>query len=174
MNATGCARSIALDVARVAQVDAALQPLEARRLAAGVERDDFAVEQRRPVQRRAAASPSARTIAGNCDVLSLPSRDQRRTSAADVRGTLAELARARGGSLTRPGCVRGATEPRVRAAISTSARMPSYFGSKTRADPMSGGSASVASIGRAAPDFSRQITEEEGKEGPVDYRVFGD
>ena len=56
--------------------------------------------------------------------------------------------------------------------------MPSYFGSKTSDAPDSGGSASVASIGRAAPGFSRQFTgkeeKKEEKEGPVDYRVFGD
>src|SRR3954471_22181644 len=68
---------------------------------------------------------NARTIDGNCAVLSLPSRDQSRTPLRSLFG-----------------------------GTCTSARMPSYFGSYNRPRPINGGSARVASIGRTVAGFS--------------------
>ena len=74
-----------------------------------------------------ASGSSARTTAGNCEVFSLPSRDQRRMSGRGLPG-----------------------------ATWTSARMPSYLGSKSRFFPVSGGSDNVASIGRTFEGSSVQ------------------
>ena len=86
MNATGCASSSRSTSRRAGEVDAALQLLEAGRPAVA--------RRARRSRRRAAAAPaaarasgsSARTIDGNCAVFSLPSRDQRRTSAPRLAG----------------------------------------------------------------------------------------
>ena len=100
MNAAGCARSSALDVARALEVDASLQPLEAGRPALVVERDDLAVdEQRRPQRAR--------------------QRLERPDDGGELRGLLVAEA--------RPEADRRAAACRARRA--TSARMPSYFGS---------------------------------------------
>ena len=101
MNATGCARSSTLDVARAVEVDAPLQPLESRRPAVLVERDDLAVDEERRLE---ASAPNA-----------LERADDRR----ELRGLL--VAEPRPDADTGPAARPGAT--------CTSARMPSYFGS---------------------------------------------
>src|SRR5262245_3973748 len=77
-----------------------------------------------------AAAPSfssARTTAGNCDVLSLPRRDHNRTRCSSLPGSTSAIV-----------------------------LMPSYFGSYTSDGLTSGGSVSVASIGLSASDVVRQ------------------
>ena len=74
-----------------------------------------------------ASGSSARITAGNCEVFSLPRRDQMRISGRGLPG-----------------------------ATWTSARMPSYFGSKSRFLPVSGGSDKVANIGRTFEGSSLQ------------------
>ena len=85
MSATGCSLLDALDVLRAGEMDAALEPLEPGRTAV--------LRRARRSRRRAAtgasqprpSAASAWTIDGNCDVFSLPSRDQRRTVGAGAR-----------------------------------------------------------------------------------------
>ena len=74
----------ALDVLRVAQVNPALKPLESHGTALRVERDDLAVDDER--RRVAPNDASAETMDGNCEVLSLPRRDQTRTVARGRAG----------------------------------------------------------------------------------------
>ena len=91
-----------------------------------VERDDLAVdEQRRPKRpRQRLERPDD---GGNCEVFSLPRRDQSRTSGRGLPG-----------------------------ATWTSARMPSYFGSKTQALAGQRRLGKVASIGRTFEGSSLQ------------------
>ena len=83
---------------------------------------------------------------GNCDVLSLPRRDHTRTTARGVAGSI---------STTRANAVVLGFEDEMRAGEGRIGKSGEHR--------------------RAPPGFSRQITERgDGKEGQVDYRVFGD
>ena len=83
----------------VARVDPALELLESSRLAVGVERDDLSVEDNAPLHARRPILKRGGDL-GNCCVFSLPRRDQSLTIGA---------------------------RPAAAPAMSTMARMPSYF-----------------------------------------------
>ena len=125
--APSAARVERVDVARAGEVDASLQPLESRRPALVVERDDLAVDEQRRPKRRA---PAARA----------PGRRRGTATSSRCRGA------------TRCGCRAAACRARrapARGCRRTSAR-------RRRPLPVSGGSASVASIGRTFAGSSRQ------------------
>ena len=121
----------ARDVVGVAQVNPTLQPLKSHRPPVAIEGDDLAIDDERFA--RGGAERRERFDDGwklRRLVVAEPRPDAHRGG----------LARGRGFDSRQ------------------SARMPSYLGSKTSEAPVSGGSASVASIGRALPGFSRQFT----------------